>query len=581
MKAKDSAVGSSFDQHVVGGYRFLMRFYCPGDEIFIFGFSRGAYTARFLAEMLDFVGLLSHGNEEMISFAWKAFSQWQCRRSNTSPDGVKKKREMYRFLKGFRETFSRPVRRIRFLGLFDTVNSVPRFETAWMERSKFPYTARTSAKVVRHAVSIDERRAKFRQDLMYQSEAKRHAAAEEQHRHQQPTAHDHHGHDGHGPGEKYRRRSSTATLKPLHRADQAQGRGRHATLAVPDADEMAPYRARSRSRSRATGVSGADCAGGNASCDAESSISQIRASDELLDGDDDSDDEGEQDIDEIWFAGGHGDVGGGWEILHDTKSASHVPLTWMVREAMKAGLAFDEDKVREMGCLEALGEPALGDGDNDDDEAQEATPAGRSSGANGPEAPDMMQVPDIMVRRPTGTDAGMFEDPRASAGVPSDAAPEDTDAAPPTEAPDQPAPNPLSFHEMMHKAHLARVHDSLMWDCGMSFGSVLSWRLMEYLPFRRMDLQPDGSWKPIRWPLPCGEVRDVPANVRVHGSVIRRMRQDERYRPGNLIIGGGGRGCRVAPKEYGMGEWVCIENEGDPIGEIWIRKGYEGERHSH
>lgn len=42
LKAKDSAVGSSFDQHVVGGYRFLMRFYTPGDEIYFFGFSRGA-----------------------------------------------------------------------------------------------------------------------------------------------------------------------------------------------------------------------------------------------------------------------------------------------------------------------------------------------------------------------------------------------------------------------------------------------------------------------------------------------------------------------------------------------------------
>jgi hypothetical protein len=58
------------------------------------------------------------------------------------------------------------VRRIRFLGLFDTVNSVPKFEAAWMQRSKYPYTARSSAKVIRHAVSINERRAKFRQDLI-------------------------------------------------------------------------------------------------------------------------------------------------------------------------------------------------------------------------------------------------------------------------------------------------------------------------------------------------------------------------------------------------------------------------------
>lgn len=104
-------------------------------------------VARFLAEMIDYVGLLSHGNEEMVIFAWKAFSQWQSRHHDDSPEGREKRHEMYRFMKGFRETFSRPVKRIRFLGLFDTVNSVPRFETAWMQRSKFPYTARSSAKV--------------------------------------------------------------------------------------------------------------------------------------------------------------------------------------------------------------------------------------------------------------------------------------------------------------------------------------------------------------------------------------------------------------------------------------------------
>lgn len=64
QKAKDSAVGSSFDSHVMGGYKFLMRCY-QDDDIFLFGFSRGAYVARFLSEMLDHVGLLSKGNEEM------------------------------------------------------------------------------------------------------------------------------------------------------------------------------------------------------------------------------------------------------------------------------------------------------------------------------------------------------------------------------------------------------------------------------------------------------------------------------------------------------------------------------------
>ena len=149
----------------MAGYRFLMRYYCAGDDIYFFGFSRGAYTARSLAELLDYVGLLSAGNEEMLRFAWKTFASWQMR-SDSTDKARAKKRETFRFMKNFRETFSRPIDRIRFIGLFDCVNSVPQFEAAWMTRTKFPYTAKTSAQIIRHAVSIDERRAKFRQDLI-------------------------------------------------------------------------------------------------------------------------------------------------------------------------------------------------------------------------------------------------------------------------------------------------------------------------------------------------------------------------------------------------------------------------------
>ena len=115
-------LGTSFDEHVMGAYTFLMRYYSPGDDIFFFGFSRGSYTARFLAEMLDHVGLLSAGNEELIRFAWKTFAQWQQRHGQGSEEEEKKK-QMFEFMRGFRETFSRPVRRIRFLGLFDTGTS--------------------------------------------------------------------------------------------------------------------------------------------------------------------------------------------------------------------------------------------------------------------------------------------------------------------------------------------------------------------------------------------------------------------------------------------------------------------------
>jgi len=118
-----------------------------------------------------------------------------------------------------------------------------------------------------------------------------------------------------------------------------------------------------------------------------------------------------------------------------------------------------------------------------------------------------------------------------------------------------------------------KIHDCLCYPSGgLSLSGTLGWKLMEYLPFRRMDLQPDGSWKPIIWPLPCGEVRDIPDTVKIHNSVIRRMRADPKYRPGNLIVGGGGRGVRRAPKSAGIGEWEVLREEGSLVGEVLVKR---------
>lgn len=546
QKAKDSAIGSSFDQHVVGGYRFLMRFYQTGDEIYMFGFSRGAYIARFLAEMLDYIGLLCHGNEEMVKFAWKAFAQWQARKPPSKDDDDdeseseedKETRRMYNYMKGFRETFSRPVGRIRFLGLFDTVNSVPRFEAAWMQRSKFPYTARTSAKVIRHAVSIDERRAKFRQDLIYQKPPK--------HEHRVHVHHHHvgdvidrlrHSMDVSRPdsGDKpelpavpmEKERHPSQFLAP---GDTARGR----RGAVSHKHDYAPYRARSRSRQKMAR---------GAIQDDQDNMSCSDASQWETEMDDWKNED--QDIDEIWFAGGHGDIGGGWEALDDRKSASHVPLAWMIREAMRAGLQFDMDNVTDMGCHDVF------------NSVRPSTRENRPSRASKPAIQVQDEAGHVQEGQQNGNSSPEIEGKEFATGFAADS-------------------NHISpFHELMHKAHTSRIHDSLEYGGGLGMMAVSAWKFMEYLPFRRMDLQPNGSWKPIRWPLPCGEVRDVPTNVRVHGSVIRRLKEDETYRPGNLIIGGGGRGVRQAPAEYGIGDWVCVAEHGDPIGEIWEKKPME------
>jgi uncharacterized protein (DUF2235 family) len=180
----------------------------------------------------------------------------------------------------FRETFSRPVKPIRFLGLFDTVNSVPRFENALMSRTKFPYTARSTARVIRHAVSIGERRAKFRQDLIGEKREKTKDADKI----------------------RYRAKKNPGTQKQdqhLPHGAKSQGteqghpeeRGRHITLQVPGEH----YRDHSE-------VAGIRSLSPNLSMRSELHDSEA---DSMYPLSVDEEEEGEQDIQEVWFSGCH------------------------------------------------------------------------------------------------------------------------------------------------------------------------------------------------------------------------------------------------------------------------------------
>ncbi|TKA30276.1 hypothetical protein B0A54_15354 [Friedmanniomyces endolithicus] len=482
-KAKDMAVGTSFGDHVMAGYKFLMRYYNPGDAVYFFGFSRGAYTARFLAQMLDYVGLLSTGNEEMLHFAWKTFARWQMRTEHTEKEKLAK-RDQFEFMRRFRETFSRPTERIKFTGLFDCVNSVPQFESAWMRRTKFPYTAKTSARAVRHAVAIDERRAKFRQDLVSE---------------QTMSVQDHEG-----------------LLKDVlswHHSKSAQGATREQPP-VRQSRPQQPARHQSKYRWKRSPSGPIPAPVGEIAIDSATAAHDRRFESHLVSGkSNDASAEGEQDILELWFAGQHGDIGGGWTLgPGEDRPASDLPLIWMLGEARKAGMPFDEDKLQASELL----------------------------------FHDLTQPAEVPVMRP-GDQALRQSHSGMSSG-----------------------PKMCSREDMDRLETATKLHDSLVFGGGLSRKSVLSWQLMEYLPMRRMDLQPDGSWKPIAWPLPRGETRDMPDNALVHSSVIHRMQHDSSYRPGNLILGGGGRVVRKAPKEAGIGHWRVAVGS-DPLTEAVVR----------
>ncbi|KAF9492297.1 hypothetical protein BDN71DRAFT_1483827 [Pleurotus eryngii] len=141
-KTLDEMVAWNLDRHVMDGYEFLMQ-NCRQSRgyICIFGFSRGAYTARALAGVIHKVGLLPACNHQQVPFAYKMF---------------KRADEMgWKQSNAFKKAFSVDVD-IEFIGVWDTVSSVgliPR---------KLPFTtSNTIVRTFRHAIALDEHRAKF------------------------------------------------------------------------------------------------------------------------------------------------------------------------------------------------------------------------------------------------------------------------------------------------------------------------------------------------------------------------------------------------------------------------------------
>lgn len=141
--AMDMAVGSSLGLHVRDAYHFLMHTYKEGDRICIFGFSRGAYTARCLAGMIHKVGLLPPRNIQQISFAYQFYA-------DDTPAGWKQSHD-------FKKTFCIDIC-VYFLGCFDSVASVG-FIPRQLPLSSTPTN---KAWYFRHAMALDERRAKFK-----------------------------------------------------------------------------------------------------------------------------------------------------------------------------------------------------------------------------------------------------------------------------------------------------------------------------------------------------------------------------------------------------------------------------------
>ncbi|MEE9443897.1 MAG: DUF2235 domain-containing protein [candidate division Zixibacteria bacterium] len=138
------AFAHGITRNIEDAYRFLMSTFEEEDKIFLFGFSRGAYTVRALAAMIMKCGLLYKGHENLIPYATKLY------RSRKIETNDKMAIE-------FRETFSKQCVP-HFIGVWDTVKSVGLYD-----RIKFSDRKLNAAiKYGYHALSVDEKRIKFR-----------------------------------------------------------------------------------------------------------------------------------------------------------------------------------------------------------------------------------------------------------------------------------------------------------------------------------------------------------------------------------------------------------------------------------
>jgi uncharacterized protein (DUF2235 family) len=232
------ATGYGLDADTLAAYRFICDRYEDGDSIFLFGFSRGAYTMRVLAGFIHMVGLLPPDQADVTSYALTAY-----KRSGQVGE-LKIAWDFSRVIGGRRVP-------IKFVGCWDTVASVivPRPDRLYIPTLQMlPYT-RTNPSVMafRHAMAIDEKRRMFRLNRWT-------------------------------PGQNF--------------------------VADPFGSER-------------DGVP--------------------------------------QDIKQVWFAGVHSDVGGGYP--EDQSAASKFPLKWMIDEAVVHGLKINEA----MRAHLVDGEP-LGDG---------------------------------------------------------------------------------------------------------------------------------------------------------------------------------------------------------------------------
>jgi uncharacterized protein (DUF2235 family) len=169
------ATGYGLDANVLDAYRFLCTNYQAGDQIWLFGFSRGAYTVRVLAAFVYVIGLLKPAQINLVDYAFTAYKKsshdsWKEKKVGDE-DALRAAASEAEIEKGlpaaweFRRVSGGRAVTIKFIGVWDTVASVitPRRDRFLLDLQSLRFTrTNPSVEIFRQAIAIDERRRMFR-----------------------------------------------------------------------------------------------------------------------------------------------------------------------------------------------------------------------------------------------------------------------------------------------------------------------------------------------------------------------------------------------------------------------------------
>lgn len=290
--ALDMAIGSGLGVHIRDAYHFLMQNYSENDRICIFGFSRGAYTARCLAGMVHKVGLLPRHNTQQLPFAYEYYK-------DDTQIGWDMSAE-------FKRTFCVDVS-VHFIGCFDSVASVG-FIPRTLPLSSTPWNKAT---YFRHALALDEHRAKFKAK---QFEMK----------------------DSTDPNARWETVAESKENGAVRTISKDTG---SSSKPKPDVFETA-----------------------DDGCAIEADLYARQKRQEGL--------SKQTDVLEVWFAGAHADVGGGAEKNVVRHKLAQIPLRWMLRQCFECdtGIIFKVHRLAEEGLdvhtlwpkYTSLGVPRMG-----------------------------------------------------------------------------------------------------------------------------------------------------------------------------------------------------------------------------